>query len=153
MKKSLAERFWKKVTVKSPNECWNWTAYTDKKGYGEIKVDGKKKRAPRIAWELEYGTIPIDTCVCHKCDNPTCVNPTQLVVGTMADNMYDKKMKDRGRKPKCKHTDVVEITAYDDSHYVYQCLDCSHSFTGKPITEETYYEEKVVYNSSSEGVF
>ena len=90
--KSLANRFWAKVD--KTDECWIWKAYKDPDSYGFIamKIDGKwtgRNRATRVAWELTYGPIPKGLLVCHHCDNPPCVRPDHLFLGTKSDNMRD----------------------------------------------------------------
>lgn len=93
---SIEERFWKKVN-KSPNVkgCWVWTACKNK-GYGWFGVGNKKmKSAHRFSWELENGEIPNNFCVLHKCDNPLCVNPNHLFLGTLKDNTADMISKGR----------------------------------------------------------
>ena len=91
-RKSLAERFWAKVD--KTGGCWIWTACKDRYGYGFIamKIDGKwtgRVRASRVGWELTYGPIPKGLLVCHHCDNPSCVRPDHLFLGTKSDNALD----------------------------------------------------------------
>lgn len=95
------ERFWDKV-VKTES-CWLWDASVDRKGYGKINHNGKPKSAHRLSYEIAYGPIPEGMFVCHKCDNPPCVRPDHLFIGTNKDNMADMKSKGRGRKPLNKH--------------------------------------------------
>lgn len=93
---SLAERFWPKVDVRGPDECWPWTAKSRQQGgYGAIRVDGRIERAHRVAYRLTYGELPDGVVVRHRCDNPPCCNPADLVTGTQLDNIRD--MHDRGR--------------------------------------------------------
>lgn len=96
---TLTNRFWSKVVVRGPDDCWLWqgakTIY-DKRGYGHISVDGKLKVAHHVAWYLEYGVWPEDKLL-HRCDTPLCVNTAHLFEGTQIDNMAD--MKAKGREP------------------------------------------------------
>lgn len=112
----LALRFWAKVDIKGATDCWEWTACKDGHGYGQIGYQGTYVKAPRISWLLHFGPIPEGegyhgTCVCHECDNPGCVNPNHLFLGTNQDNVDDKKQKGRdGRSPGEKNG-MVKLTA------------------------------------------
>jgi hypothetical protein len=88
-------RFWAKVIVKGPDDCWEWQAYIDARGYGRFKFEGKDDRAHRVSWVLERGQIPDGLCILHKCDNPKCVNPDHLYIGTHQDNMRDRTDRNR----------------------------------------------------------
>lgn len=94
----LEQRFW--ANVNKTGTCWLWTASFSGGGgdYGAIKPCGsrKPKRAHRISWELHFGPIPKGMYVLHHCDNPPCVNPSHLFLGTLKDNSQD--MIQKGRK-------------------------------------------------------
>lgn len=81
--------------VQLTNSCWMWTGNRYAKGYGQIRVSGKPKRAHRISYELFVGPIPDGMIVCHECDNPPCVNPDHLYIGTQSDNIRDSVRKGR----------------------------------------------------------
>ena len=90
----LEEYFWRRV--EKSHGCWLWTAYRDSKGYGfAVPGRGQKQLAHRVSWVLHFGQIPDGLLVLHKCDNPPCVRPDHLFLGTHADNAADMVAKDR----------------------------------------------------------
>jgi len=93
-----ADRFWSKVSIsKDDSHCWTWTGGTCK-GYGTFRgprPEYRLMRANRMAYILEHGEIPKGMIVRHTCDNPACVNPKHLILGTHKDNTRD--MFERGR--------------------------------------------------------
>ena len=97
---SLPERFWPKVDRSAgPEACWPWTGTQNASlGYGQIGRGGMgagMAYAHRVSYELANGAIPDGMCVLHRCDNPPCVNPAHLYLGTIADNNRDAKAKGR----------------------------------------------------------
>ena len=80
--------------------CWEWVGSRTPKGYGKVHFKGRTKRAHRISYELAHGPIPNGLTVCHTCDNPPCINPAHLFLGTNADNRRDMMAKGRSCAPK-----------------------------------------------------
>jgi hypothetical protein len=92
----LKQRFEEKFVV-TPS-CWTWTGGRTSKGYGRIRVGNLTTTAHRVSYKLYVADIPDGMIVCHRCDNPPCVNPDHLFVGTHGDNMKDKVQKGRLKK-------------------------------------------------------
>lgn len=87
-------KFWQQVHIGNPKECWNWTGWKAKSGYGSYTWYGrlemrKSNNAHRWAWLFSQGSIPQDMCVLHHCDNRACCNPAHLWLGTQTDNTRD----------------------------------------------------------------
>lgn len=104
---TLSERFWSKVGIGAPNECWNWTACVSAR-YGQIGVDGKLQKSNRVAFYLTHGRWP-EPCARHTCDNTLCCNPAHIVEGTQVQNMEDRN--ERGRQARKESHGRVKLTA------------------------------------------
>jgi hypothetical protein len=136
--KTMAERFWAKVD--KSGDCWLWTGGLASKGYGQVWVGfGKKCLAHRVAWELTHGTLPAHEsyhgiCVLHRCDNPRCVRPSHLFVGTIGDNIRDMHRKgrfkvwDRNRRTHCRrgHLYTPETSMPSSPSGGRQCRTCKN---------------------------
>lgn len=85
--------FWDRV--KKTDGCWLWTGGRTSEGYGCVRFHGRTDRAHRVAYEMTSGPIRPGLCVCHRCDNPICVRPSHLFLGTNRENAQDRHAKGR----------------------------------------------------------
>jgi predicted XRE-type DNA-binding protein len=88
--------------------CWLWEGQLERNGYGRVKVQGKGKKAHRIAWQIKHGFIPKGKKILHKCDNRACVR--HLFLGTMKDNSLDMVAKNRFDKRKGENTNKAKLS-------------------------------------------
>ncbi len=101
------DRFFERV--KKTDGCWNWIGTLNSSGYGLILVNYKTIRAHRFSWELHNGKITGGLYVLHKCDNPRCVNPDHLFLGTQSDNHADMHAKKRNNQPKGSKSGMAKL--------------------------------------------
>jgi hypothetical protein len=110
-------KFWEKVDKCGPtmphmdSPCWMWLGSKIYSGHGQLRAIGRTVQAHRAMWTLVNGSIELNgeyrgACVCHKCDNPPCVNPDHLFIGSHADNIQDMIKKGRFRKKGMAGTNV-----------------------------------------------
>lgn len=108
---SLEEAVTIRTDKKSPSECWEWQGQkrkpkgNAKSGYGRLEYKGTQYTAHKLVWQFHNKTtVPDGYVVCHSCDNPCCVNPHHLFLGSNQDNMDDMKKKERQTRGESKHT-------------------------------------------------
>lgn len=110
------------------NGCWEWVGYFGSGGYGMMGYNGKNQRAHRVSYEAYKGSIPKGMVVRHTCDNPACINPDHLILGTQKDNVADREARNRrvvnGEQigtSKLTEKDVLEIRASQENLDVLAC--------------------------------
>lgn len=109
--KPVNDRFWAKVN--KTDGCWEWTAAKNRKGYGQIRVNSALYIAHRLSYAEHYGDIPKDMVVMHTCDNPSCVRPEHLQLGTLADNNRDRAKKGRSANTFGENNPHSKLTAWE----------------------------------------
>lgn len=105
----IIERFWEKVDKKGEDECWEWLASKNHASGTMFAWDNKYWTAHKISYKLFIGEIPKGLCILHRCDNPLCVNPKHLFLGTHQDNMNDMAIKGRAYGTRLKKQNIKEI--------------------------------------------
>ena len=123
------QRFWKHVDKKSDNECWNWTGSCVTGGYGQIRTNKGTVGSHRFSYELHFGKIPNKMWICHICDNPSCVNPKHLWLGTPQDDANDRIKKDK--QAKFENNGMAKLTW----NQVKQIRELENKLTQKEIAE------------------
>jgi len=107
---TLNDRMNKYSKINPTTGCIEWVGYRNEHGYGRISIGERMVLAHRVAWETTNGPIPEELRVLHKCDNPQCVNPEHLFLGTQADNIADMNIKGRQVSPKGEKSGVAKLT-------------------------------------------
>ena len=119
-RKLLGDKFLKHV--KKTSKCWEWIGAKVptkhklnkfKSNYGHLRHNYKYIYAHRVSWMIHNGPIPNGKCILHKCDNPICVNPSHLRLGTRSDNAQDRERKNRGNRGIGENSPVSKLTNKD----------------------------------------
>lgn len=116
--KTIKERLLDNVEMK--RDCWIWTAGKSHNGYGKIEITGngfkRTERAHRVSYQQFVGPIPKGLLVLHSCDNPSCINPDHLFIGTQKDNIRDREDKKRGNNANAKKTHCPRGHEYNEEN-------------------------------------
>ena len=133
MDKSIEERFWIKVNKADGDGCWEWTASKNQDGYGSFRIADKHVGAHRAAYMFAVGPITNGLFVCHRCDNPQCVNPDHLYAGTHQDNQRDIRLRRTSIKATCRKGHLKQgdnLYEYvDPKGYLHRyCRQCSREY-------------------------
>lgn len=123
---SLEEIFREKYKINEQTGCWEWTAGKNSDGYGNFNYNKKTIRAHRASYLMHKGEIPKGIMVCHHCDNPPCVNPEHLFLGTAKDNDQDSRTK--GRQPTKDHP---SLTSYSMGCRCDKCKEMNSAYNKK----------------------
>ena len=129
-RQSVWDRFWSKVDICEWDKCWMWVSSATPGGYGRFRLNDKRKdaHAHRIAWILTRGDIPAGLCILHRCDNPKCVNPNHLFLGTVRDN--NKDMAKKGRVSRGETHPFAKLTEHM-AREIKQSKDSTSTLTKK----------------------
>ena len=120
-------RFSNKIKINDKTRCWEWTGSIDRSfGYGTFRLDGKSIKAHRASYQLFREDIG-DLFVLHKCDNPPCVNPAHLFLGTLDDNNKDRAAKGRSAPVHGEYNGHAKLTNKDveDLRFFFENTGCS----------------------------
>jgi len=139
---NTSDDFWKKVNIKSIDECWEWVGSCDTGGYGQFGMNFKRYGCHRLSWTLTHGQIPEYLCVLHRCDNKLCCNPNHLWLGTYSENNKDRHNKKRDAvgkfhgRHKLTNEQIIKIRElYSTNKYTQKELSIEFSVCREYISE------------------
>ena len=144
---TLLKRFMDKVLIS--DGCWEWTASRDHNGYGKLNIGNRRhEKASRIAYRLFCGRIPIGKMALHHCDNPGCVNPSHLYLGTQKENAHDRNVRGRtsvgSKHPGAilSESDVVALRATrDKTDLSFKVIGRYFGVSGEQVDDTNTYHQ------------
>lgn len=155
LKGPAKDRFWECVEVS--DGCWEWTGGKDSHGYGHLRADNWRKKvgAHRFSYELHFGPIGAGLEILHQCDNPGCVRPDHLKVGTHADNMREMVARGRGyrgyRRSLGEGVEAEVLQSYLRGVTAFRALGRLHNIS--PTTAKKIVRQwALAHNQALEGV-
>lgn len=110
---TLEDQLLARVEPEPNSGCWIWIGARHHFGHGSIRREQRSRRAHRVSWEIYRGEIAVGLCVLHKCDNPPCVNPDHLYLGTHLDNARDRESRRRRSMPRGEKHPRAKLTRDD----------------------------------------
>lgn len=130
-------RFWDKVDMRKDDGCWNWLAYKSKDGYGRFRTTEKSHRAPRYMFIMLGHKLDKSDFILHSCDNPACVNPLHLRIGTARENTMDmvNRKRDNNIKEMARKWRSI-LTEDDKKELALKTTGVKNGMYGKTHTKE-----------------
>jgi len=129
-------RFWSLVNKETNSDCWEWQGYITPMGYGKLG----NEYTHRIAYKYILGEIPDDMCVLHKCDNPKCVYPFHLFLGTQSDNIKDRNAKGRTKIGNGKNNRENRILTMKQANQIREERCLGHSIASIARKYKIHYQ-------------
>lgn len=148
LSREILDGFWSKV--QKTDDCWIWTAGKTPNGYGRFSIKRKPVYAHRVSYVIEHGSISEDLCICHTCDNPSCVRPDHLFQGTHSDNQIDSVRKGRQmnvRKTHCPQGHPYSGIASNGGRI---CMECMRSHVREHMRKKRL-DKQFVENARTKG--
>lgn len=148
-RKPIAERFWKFVLKPDTEDgCWTWVGGTTTAGYGIIGAGGRNGAsllAHRVSWEIHNGPITDGLFVCHHCDNPSCIRPSHLFLGTQKDNLQDASRKGHMHNWQVLHPEFIRRGELHWSRFHPERIARGEGMTTAKLTETDVREIRELY--------